>query len=197
MKRRILIIDGDAHVRELLQSQLVRRRFDAITRSSCATGLACLDIENVALVITDLTTPGVDERPCWQAIVQRDAADVVVLTGPETAERAIDATRAGAYDFILRPVNEDALALTLQRGIEHRQLKDEVAWLRRSANPGMAQATGSDVSLLSMEAVEQRHVAGVLQAVRGNKALAARVLGMDRRTLYRKLDRWREAPSPT
>ena len=46
--------------------------------------------------------------------------------------------------------------------------------------------------LLPMDEIEQRYIRQVLSAVGGNKASAARVLGLDRRTLYRKLDRWRE-----
>jgi two-component system response regulator HydG len=50
---------------------------------------------------------------------------------------------------------------------------------------------------LPMDEVERRYIGQVLDALRGNKASAARVLGMDRRTLYRKLDRWRDERAPT
>ena len=51
-------------------------------------------------------------------------------------------------------------------------------------------------ALLPMEEVERRYVTHVLQALGGRKASAARVLGMDRRTLYRKLERWEQDASP-
>jgi two-component system response regulator HydG len=51
-------------------------------------------------------------------------------------------------------------------------------------------------ALLPMEEVERRYVTHVLQALGGRKASAARVLGMDRRTLYRKLERWEQEASP-
>jgi DNA-binding NtrC family response regulator len=51
--------------------------------------------------------------------------------------------------------------------------------------------TSDDPSeLVSMEVVEQRYVARVLEAVAGNKTAAARILGIERKTLYRKIDRW-------
>ena len=51
--------------------------------------------------------------------------------------------------------------------------------------------------IVSLDEVERRHVTQVLHAVGGNKAYAARALGLDRRTLYRKLQRWRSAPIPS
>ncbi|MGH7271225.1 MAG: helix-turn-helix domain-containing protein, partial [Polyangiaceae bacterium] len=50
--------------------------------------------------------------------------------------------------------------------------------------------------LLPMEEVERRYILRVLEAVGGNKTLAAQVLGFDRRTLYRKLERCRDLPPP-
>ena len=50
--------------------------------------------------------------------------------------------------------------------------------------------------LLPMEEIERRYILRVLEAVGGNKTLAAQVLGFDRRTLYRKLERARDAPPP-
>jgi DNA-binding NtrC family response regulator len=188
MKRRVLIIDGDSRTSDPLYTELSRRGFDVLRRTTCVEALSCLDAGDVAAVVVDVAVRGVDGRSaCWELVVRRDDASVIVVAELDAASTALAATRAGAYDFVVRPCDTDDLECALRRAIDHRQLKDEVSRLRRFATDGTA--------LLSMDAIEQQHVTRVLEAVRGNKALAARVLGMDRRTLYRKLDRWRDQPA--
>jgi len=84
----------------------------------------------------------------------------------------------------LRSVVERAVALTRYSKIASEDLPDKV----RSYRGSRVFIGGSDPSeLLPMEEVERRYIQHVLQSVDGNKTLAARVLGLDRRTLYRKL----------
>jgi len=86
---------------------------------------------------------------------------------------------------------ERAVALTGYEQLTVEDLPDRI----RSYNRAHVLALGDDPSeLLPMEEVERRYVLRVLEAVGGNKKLAARILGFDRKTLYRKLERY--APPP-
>jgi two-component system response regulator HydG len=81
---------------------------------------------------------------------------------------------------------ERAVALARSDQIETSDLPDKIDEYRRS---GTADGESQPLQLLPMEEVERRHILKVMEAVGGNKTLAAQILGFDRRTLYRKLGR--------
>ena len=82
---------------------------------------------------------------------------------------------------------ERAVALARLERIVIEDLPERV----RDHRPSHVLVTGDDPSeLVPMEEVERRYVLRVLESVRGNKAAAARILGFERKTLYRKLERW-------
>jgi two-component system response regulator HydG len=82
---------------------------------------------------------------------------------------------------------ERAVALAQFDHIRVEDLPERISAFK----PSRITLDGADAStLLPMEEVERRYVRQVLEAMGGNKASAARLLGMDRRTLYRKLERW-------
>jgi DNA-binding NtrC family response regulator len=82
---------------------------------------------------------------------------------------------------------ERAVALTRHEEILVEDLPQRV---REHARTHVLVASEDPSELVPLEVVEQRYVARVLEAVSGNKTLAARILGLDRKTLYRKLERW-------
>ena len=87
---------------------------------------------------------------------------------------------------------ERAVALTRNRELDVDDLPD---WVRNHVRPDPVVAPRSeereDLALLSLDEIERRHILRVFDRVGGNKALASKVLGVDRKTLYRKLDRMR------
>jgi DNA-binding NtrC family response regulator len=121
----------------------------------------------------------------------------------------IAAIRTGAYDFVTKPFEMDDLALTLSRALKNGALREEVQRLRGFVSTGTTRELpvantlaprefraldlpAAPLALLSMNEVERRYIVRVLAAVGGNKTLAAQLLGFDRRTLYRKLERFRD-----
>ncbi|HEY2368590.1 MAG TPA: helix-turn-helix domain-containing protein, partial [Polyangiaceae bacterium] len=87
---------------------------------------------------------------------------------------------------------ERAIAVSRGRELALEDLPDNI----RDAQPSRVDLTGDDASSLpTMEEVERRYIIQVLRALNGNKTAVAQVLGFDRRTLYRKLDRMNEANS--
>jgi two-component system response regulator HydG len=82
------------------------------------------------VVLTDLKMPGVDGiQLCERIVANRPDIPVVVMTAFGSLETAVQAIRAGAYDFITKPVEMDMLALTLQRVADHRALQEKVKLL--------------------------------------------------------------------
>jgi two-component system response regulator HydG len=128
----ILVADDDKEMCELAEASLSRRGYKVTWRLSPEEALAELDKEDFAVLLIDIHMQGMNGLElCSQALLKRPDAVVVVMTGFGTLEDAIGAMRAGAYDFITKPVSTDALALSVDRAARHRAMNDELKRLRR------------------------------------------------------------------
>ncbi|MDH3716839.1 MAG: sigma-54 dependent transcriptional regulator [Planctomycetota bacterium] len=130
MSRRILIVDDEKSMCDLLEADLRSREFDTTCFTSAEQAFAALQDQQFDVVLTDLKMPGVDGiQLCERIVANRPDIPVVVMTAFGSLETAIQAIRAGAYDFITKPVEMDMLALTLQRVADHRALQEKVKLL--------------------------------------------------------------------
>jgi two-component system, NtrC family, response regulator AtoC len=132
MAGRILVVEDDAPMRELLSKQLDRRGFVTQTCDSASGALELLSREAPDVVITDLHMKGMGGLELCQRIVElRPDVPVLVITAFGSLETAVAAIRAGAYDFITKPFEIEALILALERAVAHRALREEVKRLRQ------------------------------------------------------------------
>ncbi|MFL5354820.1 sigma-54-dependent transcriptional regulator [Archangium sp.] len=132
-KGRILVVEDEREMRALLEKGLARRGFQPSVRGSADEAFALLESEDFDTVLTDLRMPGMDGLAlCERIVLNRPDIPVVVVTAFGTLETAVAAIRAGAYDFVTKPVDLDALTLVLERAVQHRALRDEVRRLRRA-----------------------------------------------------------------
>jgi two-component system response regulator HydG len=128
----ILVADDDKEMCELAEASLSRRGYKVTWRLTPEEALAELDREDFSVLLIDIHMQGMNGLElCSQALLKRPDAVVVVMTGFGTLEDAIGAMRAGAYDFITKPVSTDALALSVDRAARHRAMNDELKRLRR------------------------------------------------------------------
>jgi two-component system response regulator HydG len=135
MPRRVLIVDDDQAMCELLEADLGDRRFSTETRQSAPEALALLAEQDVDVVLTDLNMKGMSGiELCRRVAESRPDVPVVVITAFGSIETAVAAIRAGAYDYITKPVDSEALTLALERAIEHHALRQEVRRLRRAVD---------------------------------------------------------------
>jgi DNA-binding NtrC family response regulator len=135
VKSRVLIVEDDRAMCELLEAQLRRRGFDALSRSSADQALALLRMEDFQVVVADYNMPGTSGISlCDELSTSRPDLPVVVITAFGSMETAIAAIRAGAYDFLPKPFETEQLVLTLERAIAHFTLKEEVKRLRRAVS---------------------------------------------------------------
>jgi DNA-binding NtrC family response regulator len=108
---------------------------------------------------------------------------------------ALAALRAGAFDFIIKPFTVEQVVEALRRARRHSAQSSNGA-SSDGAGSAAAKHNESPRHRESLEEVERQHIMLVLDAVSWNKAEAARTLGIDRATLYRKLRRYGiDAPS--
>jgi two-component system response regulator HydG len=135
MERRILIIDDDRSMCEVLEVELRRREFDVTSVTSPHEALARFEREDFGLVITDVNMADISGvELCQQLVGRREDMPVIVVTAYANMETAIAAIRAGAYDFVTKPFDMDELALTIERALKHRELREEVKRLRKAVD---------------------------------------------------------------
>src|SRR5450432_4937375 len=135
MERRILIIDDDRSMCDILDAELRRRGFEVTTTTVPENALLRLSEGDFDLVVTDVNMHGMSGVDLCQKIVQsREDLPVVVMTAYGSMETAVSAIRAGAYDFVTKPFEMDDIALTIERALKHRALREEVKRLRRAVS---------------------------------------------------------------
>ncbi len=117
----------------MLELDLRRRGFDPVSEMSSSAAFERLKTEDADVVLTDLNLPGMNGIVlCEQIAANRPDVPVIVITAFGSLETAVAAIRAGAYDFVTKPVDTDVLALSLGRAVGHRRLREQVTLLNRT-----------------------------------------------------------------
>src|SRR5580704_14907360 len=116
---------------ELVHLGLKKRGFAVVTFGAGSDALATLPEHDVDVVVTDLNMKGMTGLElCQRIVADRPDLPVIVLTAFGSFETAVGAIRAGAYDFVTKPVEIEALAIAIRRAAEHRALRGEIKRLR-------------------------------------------------------------------
>src|SRR5262245_9887584 len=123
---------------ELLVEGLGRPDWAVRSVTNADAALAELAAAEHDLVITDLRMPGMNGIELCRQIVARVGQEipVMVLTAFGDYDMAVDAMRAGAYDFLAKPVKLDVLDLAVARALDHRLLRREVNRLAARVSTG-------------------------------------------------------------
>lgn len=212
---RVLVVDDDADTRSAIADLLRDLGHHVEAEPGGEAALERVGSADFDAVLSDLRMEGMDGLELCQRLL-RDGPrlPVVVMTAFDDVRAALGALKAGAFDFITKPFDVEELTTALNRALESsRNLRrverlppddspESGARLTASIAPELAQrtalergpATVTPLRTAKLSEVERRHILGALAAAEGNKALAARALGIDRATLYRKLRRYRLDP---
>jgi DNA-binding NtrC family response regulator len=128
---RILVVDDEPISRDNLALALRRHGHETATAASGADALALLQDGDFDMVLTDLMMEGMDGLALLRAVKERlPDVEVVVITGYPTVDTAVEAMRAGAYDYLAKPYRIDEARLLVHKALEKRRLRQEVARLR-------------------------------------------------------------------
>jgi len=130
---RILVIDDEPIIREVLHDILTRAGYTITTAPDAETGLAALETHEFDLVILDLMLPGIGGFETLKIIKERDPDRMIVMiTAYGSIETAVQAMRMGAHDYLTKPFKNDDVLRTLRNGLRHRRLLTENRTLRRA-----------------------------------------------------------------
>ncbi len=128
----MLLVDDDPELCELVRYGLALQQIEVTSRSSGDEAFAYLTTHDTDVVVTDLAMPGMHGFELIDRIASnRGELPVIVLTGAGDFQSAVGAMRAGAYDFVTKPVDLAALGIAVKRAAERRALRAEVGRLRQ------------------------------------------------------------------
>src|SRR5882757_7947055 len=129
----ILIIEDESKMRRLLELNLGEDGFKTLSAADAETGLKMLSSESVDLVLTDLKLPGMSGLELLQAVKRQNAAlPVVVMTAFGSVETAVDAMKAGATDYVLKPFSLAEMRMVVHKELDVSRLREENRSLRQA-----------------------------------------------------------------
>src|SRR5437868_3290238 len=129
----ILIVEDEAKMRRLLELNLGEDGFTTHSAEDAETGLKLLRENPVDLVLTDLKLPGMNGLEFLQAVKRQNAAlPVVVMTAFGSVETAVEAMKAGASDYVLKPFSLAEMRIVIHKELDVRNLREENRSLREA-----------------------------------------------------------------
>jgi DNA-binding NtrC family response regulator len=130
MTRQVLVVDDDPAIRELVREFLDGRELTVREAETGAEALAAVEADPPDLLLLDMWLPDTDGLDVLAALRSRPELPVVVITADSSSSRTIRAMQAGAYDYLVKPLEPEIVQHTVERALEHRRLSVEVRALQ-------------------------------------------------------------------
>ena len=128
----VLLVEDDEDIGRLLEVQLAVAMYRVRWVRSATECLDALSGDEFDVVVTDLGLPGMNGIDlCSRIVANRPDVPVIVITAHNRIDAAVAAIRAGAYDFIAKPIRPAQLEIALKRALNHRTLREKVRRLER------------------------------------------------------------------
>src|ERR1700678_2136435 len=180
----ILIVEDEPKMRRLLELNLAEDGMTTLSAGDAEAGLKLLRENSVNLVVTDLKLPGMSGLDFLHAIKRQHAAlPVVVMTAFGTVETAVEAMKAGASDYVLKPFSLSEMRMVIRKELDVRDLREENRSLRealgqRYAHPNVvARSKKMQEALATVERVAPTNSTVLLGGESGvGKDLVARAI---------------------
>ncbi|HLQ75971.1 MAG TPA: sigma-54 dependent transcriptional regulator [Terriglobia bacterium] len=180
----ILIVEDEAKMRRLLELNLGEDGFTTFSAGDAESGLKLLRENAIDLVLTDLKLPGMNGLEFLQAVKHQNAArPVVVMTAFGSVETAVEAMKAGASDYVLKPFSLAEMRMVIHKELDVHNLREENRSLRealgkRYAHPNIvAQSPKMQEVLATLERVAPTNSTVLLGGETGvGKDLIARAI---------------------
>ncbi len=127
----VLVVDDDVSVRRVMKMQLEEAGYQVLLAANAEEGTSLLNERRPKLVITDLRMPGMGGLELLRYVREQHVdTTVIVITAFGTVESAVEAIKVGAYDYVTKPIDYEALVLIVHRALERQNLIEEVRTLR-------------------------------------------------------------------
>ena len=132
----ILLVDDDNAFRHVMSGELARLGHHVSAAASAPEAIAQLARQEAEIVLLDLRLPEMDGLAALDVIRARHpSVEVIMLTGHGSIDTAIEAIRAGAFDYITKPCPLDEIQIRVERALERRALRQRASLLERALTP--------------------------------------------------------------
>ncbi|MFZ2170096.1 MAG: diguanylate cyclase [Methylococcaceae bacterium] len=126
-KNKILVVDDDPNLRKTLADILRIKDYDAVVAGTGVEAITAAEHEKFSLALIDLMLP---DMPGLEVMARIKAisplTEAIILTGHASMDTAIEATRQGAYSYLLKPYQMDDLLRNIKYGVERQQALEEI-----------------------------------------------------------------------
>src|SRR5258708_10796367 len=141
-RRHVLVVDDDPSLCAILEAELRQREYGVTVTQSPEDALTRVDAtadDDIHVILTDVNMHAISGvELCARVVGSGHDIPVIVMTAFGSMDSAVAAIRAGAYDYITKPLDTNDLVLTLDRALKERELRQEVRRLRLEVNGGNA-----------------------------------------------------------
>jgi DNA-binding NtrC family response regulator len=122
MTSKALVIDDDQTTLDLLKFQLESEGFEVVTAETGSNGIAAIKSQDFDIILTDLSMPDMNGIEIVRESKKiSPATEIIVVTGHDSAEKAIEATRVGAFGYIVKPVDFEELFVDIRNAVERKR----------------------------------------------------------------------------
>ncbi len=145
---KVLIVDDERKIRNILGEILAAGGFVPLEAESGAQALEVFKKDSPATVLLDLKMPGMSGIETMQELKKADPCiPIIIVTAHGDIPTAVESIKLGAYDFILKPPDFDALLMSLNRALEKYELEREVRRLNRAMEASFQDIFGKSPSI--------------------------------------------------
>ena len=156
-RKQVLIVDDEPNLRKILSAQLSRDGYDVLTAEDGEQGLALLKEHHIDLVITDLKMPKVDGMTLLRrALVEEPDLPIILVTAHGTIDTAVEALKAGAFDFVTKPFDKDEVRQIVSKALKTRELRGADATPASAGQGARFGIIGSSTGITDLYAILER-----------------------------------------
>ena len=131
MKKKVLIVDDDESILWILQRMFKDKKIETVEARDGKSALEMLKGQDLSIAIMDIRMPEKDGLDVLREIKETGCqTPIIIMTAQGTMKNAVEAMKHGAFDYITKPFDIGELEILVDRALEHRKLKQEVANLK-------------------------------------------------------------------
>lgn len=189
----VAIVDDEPEIRRALRQMLELEGLDPVEFADAETALLQIGVDFAGIVVSDLRMPGLDGSGLFNRLNRLDPElPVIMMSGHGDIATAVDLVRRGAYDFLAKPFDGDALIASVRRALEKRELVLENRRLReRPAHSTSGAILGDSPEIEALrQTLEQLYRADIDVLISGESGTGKNLIAA---TLHRQSPRMRKA----
>ena len=126
MKKTVLLVEDDESLRRVMEYHLAEQGYTVLAAGDGETAMGLFHRQPADVVVTDMGLPGMSGLDLLQAVKRGDPdVPVIVITAFGTIEKAVEAMRSGAFNYVTKPISNEELALVVAKTLDYRALTEE------------------------------------------------------------------------